>query len=84
MFSSGTKCTVISTFKNELFANVDGEIYFLKRINKNADYSSRFDDEISKQIISKKPAIPPMNHPWRYSNYDSFQEAYKINKYNLR
>lgn len=84
MFSSGTQCTVISTFKNELFANVDGKTYFLKRINKNADFSSRFDDEISKQIVAKKPAIPPMNHPWRYSNYDSFQEAYKINKYNLR
>lgn len=84
MFSSGTQCTVILTFKNELFANVDGQTYFLKRINKNADFSSRFDDEISKQIVAKKPAIPPMNHPWRYSNYDSFQEAYKSNKYNLR
>ena len=84
MFGSGTNCTVVLTFNNELFANVDGKIYLLKQIKRNIDYSKSFDDVNSKEIKTKKHYIPPMNHPWRYFNYDEFQQAYKNNKYNYR
>lgn len=73
------KCTVIESFKGELFANVFDKTYLLKRIKKNKIFSKSFDDIEEKKV--EKPYIPPMDHPWRYSNFDSFQQYFKGYKY---
>lgn len=84
MIKSKTICTVVLTFNNQLFANIDGEIYKLKIISRNAKYSERFDEVIPKDPKIKKHYIPPMNHPWRNFNFSKFKKEYKNNKYNLR
>ena len=84
MIKSKTICTVVLTFNNQLFANIDGEIYKLKIISRNAKYSERFDEVIPKEPKIKKHYIPPMNHPWRNFNFSKFKKVYKNNKYNLR
>lgn len=81
--SNKTKCIVVETFNGELYGNVFDKTYVLKKINKNKDVSSTFDEGV-KCKNKKKNWIPPMDHPWRYPNYDSFQEAFKNNRYSLR
>lgn len=84
MISSKTKCTVVLTFDNKLFGNINGTIYFLKPISKNAAYSDKFDEPLINKPKIKKHYIPPMNHPWRNFNFSNFKKDYKNNKYNLR
>ena len=78
-YSSGTKCAVIETLNNELYVSIDDKVLVLKPILKNALFSEEFDGPIIKKEGKRK--IPPMDHPWRYSNYDKFQQAFKAEKY---
>lgn len=81
--SNKTKCIVVETFNGELYGNVYDKTYVLKKINKNKDTSSTFDEDV-KCKTKKKNWIPPMDHPWRYPNYDSFQDAFRKSHYSLR
>ena len=80
-YSSGTKCIVAEAFNGELYSNIDDKVYVLKPILENATVSRNFDEIIEKKPTKNK--IPPLNHPWRYSNYDNFQQAFRGAKYSL-
>jgi hypothetical protein len=77
-FLEDTKCLVINAFDGEKFVSVDDQIYELKKLNKNKLDSLMF-DQITPTIAKRSKWIPPLNHPWRYENYDNFQDAFKKN-----
>ena len=79
LFSPGTKCLVIETLNNELFCNIDNQTYHLKLFtgNENFIYGNQ---RTPFEKREKKHSKPPITHPWRLSNYDSFQEAYNPHK----
>ena len=77
-FLEDTKCLVINAFNGEKFVSVDDQIYELKKLNKNKLDSLMF-DQITPNIAKRSKWVPPLNHPWRYENYDNFQEAFKKN-----
>ena len=77
-FLEDTKCLVINAFNGEKFVSVDDQIYELKKLNKNKLDSLMF-DQITPNIAKRSKWVPPLNHPWRYKNYDNFQEAFKKN-----
>lgn len=80
-FSYRTKCLVVETLNKDLFVNIDDQTYELRKIEKNAETSKNYDEEKPREPIKKY--IPPMNHPWRYKNYDEFQEAFRNYKYSI-
>lgn len=57
MFTSGTKCCVIITLDNELFAMINNKIYDLKLVELN--------DSDKKQNASKNGYKPKENNPFR-------------------
>lgn len=80
-YSSGTRCTVVETLNGDLYSGIDDKIFVLKLIEENAKFSPNFDEVPVQKTIKNK--IPPMNHPWRYSNYDQFQQAFRGYKYSI-
>ena len=74
-FQKGTKVLVIKSFDGNLFCSVgDNSIYALEEIPKHCSQSCNFDVNYKKQ--EPKPRyIPPMNHPWRLSNYMFFLKS---------
>ena len=60
-YAKGTKCMVIKTLNNELYASVDNEIYVLEEIPPSLDKSPNFDIVEAPKPIKRK--IPNMNHP---------------------
>lgn len=69
-YAKGTKCMVIKTLNNELYASVDNEIYVLEEIPPSLDKSPNFDIVEAPKPIKRK--IPNMNHPWRKKSFESF------------
>lgn len=69
------QCLVVKIFNDELFVNFEDKIYTLEEIKLNASYSATFycDEQRPKE---KKRYIPPMDHPWRHSNYEMFQQSF--------
>lgn len=76
LFLKGTSCMVIKTLNNELYCNVDNEIYIMQEFDCTKEYLYPY-QETSFNKHEKKKYIPPMDHPWRYTNYDKFQQSFK-------
>lgn len=74
-YAKGTKCMVIKTLNNELYASVDNEIYVLEEIPPSMDKSPNFDIVEPNKPIKRK--IPNMNHPWRKKTFESFTAKQK-------
>ena len=69
-YADHTKVTVINTFDNQLYASVnDGHILKLEEIPEHAEKSRTFDADY-EEPKPRKVYIPPMNHPWRYSEFE--------------
>ena len=70
---------MIETLNNELFCNIDNQTYHLKLFtgNENFIYGNQ---RTPFEKREKKHSKPPITHPWRLSNYDSFQEVYNPHK----
>ena len=79
LFSPGTKCLVIETLNNELFCNIDNQTYHLRLFTGNEKYIYG-NQRTPFEKREKKHSKPPITHPWRLSNYDSFQEVYNPHK----
>ena len=71
-FKNKTKCLVIEAFDNNLYANIDDNIYSLLKIDKHEKYSEEFDSDIPKETKTKKVYIPPMTHPWKQASYNQY------------
>lgn len=84
LYYSRTDCLVIETFNKELLLSVDDKIHVLKLVEKNKAISPIFDEIPNDIPVTKERSkyIPPSNHPWRFSNFDKFQQAFASKNYN--
>lgn len=71
-----TDCMVIEAFDGRLYVNVLDELFIMKEIPAREKYSKEFDHEV-KEKKPKKQYIPPMDHPWRNSNFLGFLSKQK-------
>lgn len=69
-YADHTKVTVIQTFDSQLYASInDSHIFKLEEIPVHAEKSRTFDADY-KESKPRKVYIPPMNHPWRFSEFE--------------
>lgn len=71
-FNHGTKCIVIKSFDNKLYATVDENIFALEEIPEVQALSENF-DEIPKPK-PRKIYVPKMDHPWKRKLFEEFVE----------
>ena len=74
-YADHTKVTVIQTFDNQLYASVnDDRMLKLVELPVHAEKSRTFDAdyEVPKP---RKVYIPPMNHPWRYTEFEKHAKS---------
>lgn len=71
-YHKGTKIMVIQAYDGGLYCCVnDKDVYALDEVPIRAEKSKEFDiDAVQKK--PKKQYIPPMNHPWRSTNFWKF------------
>ena len=74
-YTAHTKVTVIKTFDNQLFACInDARMLKLEEVLVHAESSKNFDADY-KQPLPRKVYIPPMDHPWRYSEFEKHAKS---------
>lgn len=74
-YTDHTKVTVIKTFDNQLFACInDARMLKLEEVPVHAESSKNFDADY-KQSLPRKVYIPPMDHPWRYSEFEKHAKS---------
>jgi hypothetical protein len=74
-YADHTKVTVIHTFDNQLYASInDARMLKLEEIPVNAEKSMTFDADYEAPK-PRKVTIPPMNHPWRYSEFEKHAKS---------
>ena len=76
-YGKGTKCVVIKTFDNKLYASVENELFELEEIPLREETSKNFDE--AKEIKIAKRNIPNMLHPWKAKSFNEFiaKQAYR-------
>ena len=71
-YRKGTKVMVIKAFDGSLLCCVnDNAVYALEQIPLRAEKSKELDPDVQPPK-TKKPYIPPMNHPWRRAACGNF------------
>lgn len=76
-YSDHTRVTVIQTFDNQLYASInDARILKLEELPLHAEKSKTFDADYEAPK-PRKVYIPPMNHPWRYSEFEKHAKSQK-------
>ena len=74
-YTDHTKVTVIRTFDSQLFACInDTRMLKLEEVPVHAESSKNFDADY-KQPLPRKVYIPPMDHPWRYSEFEKHAKS---------
>lgn len=74
-YADHTKVTVIHTFDNQLYASInDACILKLEELPAHAEKSRTFDADY-EEPKPRKVYIPPMNHPWRYSEFEKHAKS---------
>ncbi len=74
-YADHTKVTVINTFDNQLYASInDARMFKLEEVPVHADKSRTFDADYEAPK-PHKVYIPPMNHPWRYSEFEKHAKS---------
>ena len=69
-YADHTKVTVIQTFDNQLYASInDARMFKLEEVPVHSEKSKAFDADY-EDPKPRKVYIPPMNHPWRYSEFE--------------
>lgn len=74
-YGKGTKCMVIKTFDNKLYASVESELFELEEVPIREEVSANFDE--TKQIKLVKRNIPNMLHPWKAESFNKYIEKQK-------
>lgn len=71
-FMKGTKAMVIEAFDKQKYLTIDESVYILEKVEKRADTSPVLDGTERPKI--KKQHIPPMSHPWKRKNFESYAQ----------
>ena len=71
-FHHGTKCIVIKSFDDNLFATVNDTVFALDEIPEVQAVSENFDE--AQEVKFKKIYIPNMKHPWKREYFEKFIE----------
>jgi transposase len=71
-FPKGTEVTVIKALDGRLFASVNDKVYALSEVPKRRQTSPAFDSGVVVNKKIKQLYVPPMSHPWRTSNIDTY------------
>ena len=71
-FNHGTKCIVIKSFDNKLYASVDDSVFALEEIPGVQALSENFDNIL--EIKPRKIYVPTMDHPWKRKLFEDFIE----------
>jgi len=69
-YGKGTKCIVIKTFDNKLYASIENELFELEEIPLKEEKSPNFDGIVEIKI--RKRNIPNMLHPWKAKSFNDF------------
>jgi hypothetical protein len=69
-YGKGTKCIVIKTFDNKLYASVENQLFELEEIPIREEVSANFDEVKEVKITKRK--IPNMLHPWREKSFNEY------------
>lgn len=79
-FCHGTKCMVIKSFDNKLFATVGESIFALEEIPEIQAMSENFDEV--KEVAIKNVYIPRITHPMKKESFDKFilKQKHRIDK----
>lgn len=80
-FLPKTEVLVIEAFNGDLLVTIDEEIYELKELQRNKEYSEVFNEEkVEKK--EKKKYIPPMTHPWKLASFrQQLRNAHKHHRF---
>lgn len=74
LYTKGTQVLVIEAFDGNRYCTVGDDIRFMEEVPEHYDKSRDMDPDY--ELPTPKPRyIPPMNHPWRLSNYLAFRKA---------
>ena len=69
-FNKGTKCMVIQSFDNKMYATVDDSVFLLEEIPEVQSKSENFDE--IEEVKERKVYIPRMIHPWKREYFEKF------------
>ena len=69
-FNKGTKCMVIQSFDNKMYATVDNSVFSLEEIPEVQSKSENFDE--IEEVKGRKVYIPRMIHPWKREYFEKF------------
>ena len=69
-FNKGTKCMVIQSFDNKMYATVDNSVFSLEEIPEVQSKSENFDK--IEEVKERKIYIPRMIHPWKREYFEKF------------
>ena len=69
-FNKGTKCMVIQSFDNKMYATVDNSVFSLEEIPEVQSKSENFDEV--EEVKERKVYIPRMIHPWKREYFEKF------------
>ena len=69
-FNKGTKCMVIQSFDNKMYATVDNSVFSLEEIPEVQSKSENFDEV--EEVKERKVYIPRMRHPWKREYFEKF------------
>ena len=74
-YADHTKLTIIQTFNNQLYASInDARMLKLEELPVHAEKSKTFDADYAPPK-SRKVYIPPINHPWRYAEFEKHAKS---------
>ena len=83
-YSKGTKVMVVQAFDKALYCCVnDSIVYALDEVPKHEVKSKNIDLDYQKPE-PKKQYIPPMNHPWKKTYFDTFVKKQKHHQTNCQ
>lgn len=75
-FNKGTKCMVIKSFDEKLFASVDNSTFALEEIPVTQAFSMDFEEVL--EVKPKNIYIPNMKHPWKREAFEKFMDKQSV------
>lgn len=68
-FLPKTECLVIRAFNDDLLVTIDEQVFELRELKRNKNYSKEFDEIKENDEKIKIKYVPKMTHPWKVASF---------------